>query len=355
MNLNRIAPLDALRGLAALGVAIYHYDLLARPAQPPFEAQLGLVYAFGQLAVPLFYLLSGYIFFAAYAEPLGAGKLDGRAFFWLRVSRLYPLHLLTLIVVAGLQVLAWRATGGYFVYGHNDWPHFLLNLGFVQFGWFDGIMSFNGPSWSLSIEAALYVAFFAFARQFGAAAGPRLALGALCLAISSLRAWLPLSGPLNVFFAEGLGCFFLGGCLQLTANWPDLRRFALGLGVLALGLGLIYATGGRREAMPVLFAGVALVSLAPGLRRAADLAPLAWLGEISYSIYLWHFPTQIALAVVAARLIPIDFGSGATLTLYLGLTLALSTLSFRYFETPARAIVRQLAATRRRETATAGA
>ncbi len=353
MNLNRIAPLDALRGIAALGVAIYHYDLLARPGPRPFEAPLALVYAFGQLAVPLFYLLSGYIFFAAYAQSLGAGRLGSRDFFWLRVSRLYPLHLLTLLVVAGLQALAWHSTGGYFAYGHNDWPHFLMNLGFIQFGWFNPIISFNGPSWSLSIEAALYVAFFAFARRFGAAAAPRLAFGALCLAISSLRAWLPLSGPLNVFFAEGLGCFFVGGCLQLTANWPDLRRFALGLGVLALGLGLLYASGGRRETMPILFAGVALVALAPGLRRVADLAPLTWLGEISYSIYLWHFPVQIALAVVAVTLAPLDFSSAATLVLYLGLTLALSTLSFRYFETPARATVRDWAAARGRKTVAA--
>ena len=355
MNVNRIAPLDALRGLAALGVATYHYELLTRSGSRPWAAELGWVYEFGQLAVPLFYLLSGYIFFSAYARPLGEGRLGGRDFFWLRASRLYPLHLLTLLLAAGLQALAWRATGAFFFYNHNDWPHFLLNLGFLQFSWFDPIMSFNGPSWSLSIEAALYVTFFAFARHFGAAARPRLAFGALCLAISSARAWLPLAGPLNVFFAEGLGCFFVGGCLQLTANWPDSRRIALGLATLALGVGLLHATGGRREAMPILFAGVALVALAPGLRRLAEWGPLTWLGEISYSVYLWHFPVQIALAVVAATALPLDFGSGATLALYLGLTLALATLSFRYFETPARGLVRQWAAARGQEAAMADA
>ncbi len=344
MSASRIAPLDALRGLAALGVAFYHYRLLAPEGSRPLESELAWVYEFGRLAVPLFYMLSGYIFFEAYARPLGEGRLAGRDFLWLRASRLYPLHLLTLLVVAGLQALAWRADGRYFGYVHNDWRHFLLNLGFVQFSWFDPNMSFNGPSWSLSIEAGLYVAFFVFARRFGAAVGPRLAFGALCLALSSARGLLPMTGPLNVFFAEGLGCFFVGGCLQLTAPWPQRPRLLVGLGLLALGAALFHLTGERRETTPVLFAGVVMLALAVGpLRRAAEWRLLGWLGEISYSTYLWHFPVQIALTVVSAALVPLDFSAPATLALYLALTLSISTLSFRFFEAPARELVRRWA------------
>jgi peptidoglycan/LPS O-acetylase OafA/YrhL len=354
MNANRIAPLDAIRGLAALGVALLHYALLTPDGARPFQAALWWVYGYGQLAVPLFYLLSGYIFFEAYARPLGEGRLTGRDFFWLRASRLYPLHLLTLLTVAALQALAWRAAGHYFAYVHNDWRHFLLNLGFLQFGWFDPVMSFNGPTWSLTIEAGLYVTFFAFARRFGAAARPRLAFGALCLALSSARMLLPLSGPINVFFAEGLGCFFVGGCLQLTERWPERPRLLGGLALLALGAGLFHATGGRRETAPVLFAGATMLALAlPAFRRAADWRLFGWLGEISYSTYLWHFPVQIALVVVSATIMPLSFSSPAMLALYLALTLSISTLSFRWFEAPARALVRRLAFARPLATARA--
>ncbi len=354
MNASRIAPLDALRGLAALAVAVFHYGILARGGPLPLQGELGWVYEFGRLAVPLFYMLSGYIFFEAYARPLGERRLGGRDFFWLRASRLYPLHLMTLIVAAGLQFLALRATGGYFGYSHNDVPHFLLNLAFLQFSWFDPIMSFNGPSWSLTIEAALYLVFFAFARTFGAALRPRLGFGLLCLGLSSVRGLLPLSGPLNVFFAEGLGCFFVGGCLQATEGWSNRPKLALGLAVLALGAGLFYATGGRRETTPILFAGIVLVALGlPTFRRVAAWRGFAWLGDISYSTYLWHFPVQIALAVVSATVLPLTFSSPWTLALYVGATLAVSTLSFHYFEAPARALVRRWAAARTLATARA--
>jgi peptidoglycan/LPS O-acetylase OafA/YrhL len=344
MNASRIPSLDALRGLAALGVALYHYGLLAPAGARPFEAVLAPLYEFGQWAVPLFYMLSGYIFFEAYARPLGQGEVSGREFFWRRASRLYPLHIVTLLAVAALQWQALRATGAYFLYTHNDLHHFLLNLVFLQFSWFDPIMSFNGPSWSLSIEAALYAVFFVFARRFGASVGPRLMLGALCLALSTARFALPLAGPLNLFFAEGLGCFFLGGCLQATEGFSDRRRLALGFFVLALGVGLAYLTNGRREVLPILFAGLVLSAVGSAVfRRVAAWPLLTWLGDISYSTYLWHFPITIALVVASARFAPIAFSSAWALALYFALVFVVSTLSYRYFERPAQTQVRRWA------------
>jgi len=343
-SVSRIAPLDALRGLAALSVLLLHYKWLAPAGARPFENSLAWVYEYGRFAVPLFYMLSGYIFFAAYAAPLGEGRIDGRAFFWLRASRLYPLQLLTLVTVAALQMIALRATGDYFVHVHNDLRHFLLNLVFLQFGWFDPIMSFNGPSWSLSIEAGLYVAFFFFAQRFGAALRPRLIIGAVCLGLSIARSLLPLTGPLNAFFAEGLGCFFVGGCLQAIEGLADRRKFTLGLATLAVGAGLAYLSDGLRETMPILFAGLVLTVLgSPALRRAAAWPVLAWLGDISYSTYLWHMPVQIALVIFSARVAPIAFSSPWALALYFALVFAVSSFSYRYFEVPARGWMRRWA------------
>jgi peptidoglycan/LPS O-acetylase OafA/YrhL len=344
MSASRNASLDALRGLAALGVVIYHYHMIAPAGARPLEAGLSWLYGYGELAVPLFYMLSGYIFFDAYAEPLGQGRLGGSAFFWLRASRLYPLHLLTLLAVAGLQSVAWRVGVENFRYSNNDALHFLLNLGFLQFGWLAPTMSFNFPSWSLSIEAGLYVAFFYFARRFGAAARPRLAIGALCLILSSAREMLPLTGPLNVFFAEGLGCFFVGGCLQLTAIWPQRARLWLGLALFAGGAALFLLSGRLRETTPAAFAGVVLLAQTIGpFRRAAGSRVLAWLGDISYSAYLWQIPVLYVLTIVSATVWALNFSSPAALALYLALTLAISTLSFRYFEAPARERLRRWA------------
>ncbi len=338
----RIAALDALRGMAALTIVFHHYWFLAPAGSRPLESVLGVVNEYGRLAVPLFYTLSGYIFFSVYGAAIGERRIDGRAFFWLRASRLYPLQIVTLFVVAGLQAAALAVTGHYFTYDHNDLLHFVLNLTFLQYGWVDPAMSFNGPAWSLSIEAGLYVCFFVFARAYGMAAGPRLGLAALWLALSVVRDRLPISGPINPFIVEGLDCFFLGGCLQLTEAWRERPRLWLGLVLLALGVGLFFATGGRREAAPIFFAGLALASLASAaFGRVAVSSPLAWLGDISYSTYLWHFPVQIALVILSATLVPLNFSSPATLAAYVSLTLAISTLSFHYFETPAQGAIRR--------------
>ena len=232
---------------------------------------------------------------------------------------------------------------------HNDLQHFLLNLAFLQFGWLDPIMSFNFPSWSLSIEAGLYAVFFVFACRFGTALRPRLIVGALCLALSTARSLLPLAGPLNVFFAEGLGCFFLGGCLQATEGFSDRRKLALGILLFALGIGLAVLTHGRRETTPIIFAGLVLSALgSKSFRYASGWPLLGWLGDISYSTYLWHMPIQIGLIVFSASVAPIPFSQPWAFGFYLFLVFMASTLSYRFFEAPARGWLRRLAAIERR-------
>lgn len=359
-NASRIAPLDALRGVAALVVVVYHYVHLAPKGLRPLEFVLGPIYQVGYLAVPVFYTLSGYIFFTAYASALGERRVSGREYFWLRASRLYPLHLLTLLVVTGLQTLTWRATGKFFIYTHNDLTHFLLNLGFLHAGWYDNVLSFNGPAWSLSIEAGVYVVFFAFARVFGAAAWPRLAIGACLLALfAGAGDALPRYGPFNTHFVHGLACFFVGGAMQLTDGWTDRRRLVLGVGLVlfaALLSVLTTALWASPAALCLMFAGLISAALgSPELGRLGASRPCVWLGEISYSIYLWHFPVQLVLVLVAARLYPLDFSSPIVLALYLAATLAVSTLSYRGFEIPARKAVRRWASARRLAPAVAAA
>ena len=80
----------------------------------------------------LFFALSGFIFFWLYAEAITERRVSAREFFVLRFSRLYPLHLATLLAVAAEQTLFLHLTGRYFVYGGNDGYHFLLNLGMAS-------------------------------------------------------------------------------------------------------------------------------------------------------------------------------------------------------------------------------
>jgi ubiquinone biosynthesis protein len=95
-----------------------------------------------------FWAVSGFVFAHVYLADSSAMRR-----FWLaRVARLWPLHLLTLVLVAGLRAAYTRINGTAFIYHEQDWKHFLLSLPLAQYWGWQNNQSYNGPSWSLSTE-----------------------------------------------------------------------------------------------------------------------------------------------------------------------------------------------------------
>jgi peptidoglycan/LPS O-acetylase OafA/YrhL len=207
--IKRLTALDALRGVAALAVVAWHWQhffSISGRWQPgwtrsmqPFFWLLKPLYVQGWAAVDLFFVLSGFVFFWLYGESIREGRVRAGAFALMRFSRLYPLQVLALIVVAVLQSLYFARIGSFFIYQDNDWRHFILHLGLVQNWWPNMPQSFDGPSWSISVEVLLYVIFFAACR-FGLRAGWQ----ALLLAIA-------VKWPLYVQF--GICARSTGACM----------------------------------------------------------------------------------------------------------------------------------------------
>jgi peptidoglycan/LPS O-acetylase OafA/YrhL len=157
-RVKRLYSLDALRGIAALSVVIWHWQHFfaisgdwqpgwRRGSQPLFWL-LKPLYEQGWIAVDLFFALSGFVFFWLYDEAIREQRMGPARFALLRFSRLYPLHLVTLIIVAVLQMFFFRATGKFFIFDANDWQHFIPNL-FLTQQWLPPTIdqSFNGPAW----------------------------------------------------------------------------------------------------------------------------------------------------------------------------------------------------------------
>jgi peptidoglycan/LPS O-acetylase OafA/YrhL len=175
-GVSRLVYIDSLRGIASLAVAVFfhyrHFSSLfqpggAPPRSAPFYTLLRPLYNYGYLAVDVFFILSGFIFCHVYAESIRSRRVTAWKFFVHRFSRLYPLHFATLCVT-GVLVYAFRhQTGRFPVYQYNGLQDFVLNVLFLQSGVLDRGMSFNGPSWSLSIEALLYFCFFVWACRSG--------------------------------------------------------------------------------------------------------------------------------------------------------------------------------------------
>jgi peptidoglycan/LPS O-acetylase OafA/YrhL len=92
------------------------------------------IYRYGYLGVQIFWCISGYIFFWKYGEAIATGSISGWNFFVYRLSRLYPLHFVTLLAVALLQYAYFRKSGVYFVYQNNNFREFFLQI-FMASSW----------------------------------------------------------------------------------------------------------------------------------------------------------------------------------------------------------------------------
>jgi len=358
----RLYLLDALRGIAALSVVLSHWYVFFLPfnregirfidEREPLFDQLSFVYDHGGHAVSLFFCLSGFVFFWLYEKKVVDGTTSFVEFSVLRFSRLYPLHFATMVLVALGDVIPISLTQTGFVHEFNDPYHFLLNVAFVQAWGFQKGFSFNGPAWSVSIEILLYGVFFAVCRR-------RMTSNLMLFALS-LGAGGVVSA-FNVPLAKGLACFFAGGLTFRCYAGLVCKRYneqaliiTLVLACVAWFLSIVGASDGLKwipgkyEWMSPLFP---ICVLYPVTLLALALAETRWgfggkmllvLGDISYSLYLIHFPLQLAAIILLfeVKAEPNIFYSPIFFFCFLLILVLLSFASHKYFEMPAQRWIR---------------
>jgi peptidoglycan/LPS O-acetylase OafA/YrhL len=334
--------IDLLRGAAAVAVVFCHYEFfygphsgaafaLADPGRQPFYAQLWPLYKHGAAAVQLFWMISGFVFSAVYSDR----GTDARGFFVQRFSRLYPLHFLTLLAMAGIQFWSYRALGYYQIFQYNDPYHFVLNLLFISSWGLARGASFNFPIWSVSVEIVIYWVFFLSLRVLFRRGmwGPVVATGLFWL-LTRLRLPTPVA-------ACGL-YFFAGSCVFVFLKIARRHQVAVPLAVACIALAAIAPVGRLLLvcAGTILLLGYLDESYEPGAWRKW----LAWIGESTYSIYLLGLPLQFALmtaldgaGVGRARLADNTW----FLVCFLAAVFVLARLSFRYVERPLQNLLRR--------------
>lgn len=370
-TVDRFYSLDALRGLAALSVVFWHWKHFFyvgthlgtfNANRLPLFQSASLMYTKTWLAVDLFFCLSGFIFYAFYSQRISTGALTFGRFAALRLSRLYPLHFATLMLVAAGQAYAYHCSGHFVVYPHNDAKHFILNLFFASSWGAESGYSYNGPVWSVSIEILLYSIFFFLSRH-----APIRAQVLVPLSISGFIVWQPIYEPIG----RGVGSFFLGGCVCLAyraiADSPRERTLTRVAAVMAVvgwvatlalhggeSMKELLLSGGRfrwamTKAMNMWPIGVlfplTILALALNEAKCRGVArKLSLLGDISYSSYLLHFPLQIAFlgAVVHLGMDVSVFYSPWALILFFAVLLPACFLVFRWFEMPVQSHLRRL-------------
>ena len=153
-QIKRLYSLDVLRGFASLTVVLAHWKFFYIPSgtqmslmnTDPYLLNLLMWFdQFGGKAVELFFCISGFVFFWLYSNRISQSKVLFRQFAALRFSRLYPLHLITLLAVALGQIYYFQLTNNHFAIENNNLAHFVLNLFFASSWGIEKGLSFNGP------------------------------------------------------------------------------------------------------------------------------------------------------------------------------------------------------------------
>jgi peptidoglycan/LPS O-acetylase OafA/YrhL len=340
----RFAGLDAMRGLAALAVVLFHVFGPLRVAAAPK----------GYLAVDFFFLLSGFVIAGAYAARLKPG-LGWTAFMGLRLARLYPLLLLGMVmgVVVALAAPGARPSPA-------QAPAFaaaalsealLLPVLRPPRASDTALFVFNPPIWTLALEIA--------ANALYAAIAPRLTVGRLAalialawvgLVISALRHGSLQVGAEAASLDGGLarvGFSFFGGValhrLVAARGRPRLAWGpALGAGLLALALfapDLIDRRLFDLAVVTLVFPAALVLSLGGeprgSIRSAALLA-----GALSYPLYATHFPIMRAfLASIQAGRLTGSARDGALAAAFAAMAAA-AILALWLYDQPVRAWLR---------------
>lgn len=329
-----LLPLTAIRGLAAWWVVLFHLRFLLAPWLPA-EAIAAL--ANGNLAVDLFFVLSGFVMYLNYGHRVTLERDSIADFLCRRFARVYPLHLLML-----LGFLAHAAAAASF--GRSPVPdpgYFVASLLLVQNWGFHDALSWNVPAWSISAEFFAYLAFPVLLVLIAPARRPAWFLVGLiaALGVSVQLVFQAFALPFPNAVAE-TGLFrcllqFAAGMVlcELHRRLHGHHRLAWPLLALALGLGAAFML----FSAPVVPLAWAALVLALGLGKGrGPLAspPLVWLGRISYATYLGHY-----FLLILFKYLFVEEGEAVPpllLGLYLLAVLAASALLYHGFERPAQ-------------------
>jgi peptidoglycan/LPS O-acetylase OafA/YrhL len=349
----QIRPLTGVRGLAALWVVFLHLNGIDNN---PVRGLLGNVVDHGYLAVDLFFVLSGFVMSLSYKQLFESGSsLAHYATFLIRrLARIYPLYFVTTVLIT---VLAVSGIDHHHISTNGLALLLFFNLTLVDSWGFAG--SLNGPAWSISTEFGAYLVFPLLLSVL-AKRGRITALGAglLCLGAVNFVAMLasptpgtPRQGPLDVYWARSvwplvrcIAEFSIGILTYRIASNVRVRSWAqradVGYLISAAIVGLVLIP--QSDVFIVALLPGLIVSLACGTGGVAAFfgsAAMVFLGEISYAVYLLHWPmlrVQQAVYAVLARHLPHTIAAVAASLVFLAVLITVSWLVYRSFERPCR-------------------
>ena len=340
-QLNFRPDINGLRAWAVVSVVFYHFGI------PGFSG--------GFVGVDVFFVISGFLMTGLVVKGLERGQFSIMGFYMARGRRILPALLMLCAVLLALGWFVLLPPDYKMLSTHSGYAMlFLSNIRFWQeAGYFD-VASHEKwllHTWSLSVEWQFYLilpaALWVVWRLRPGRVSQTWAVGICFLSSLAASVWVTSNQPSTAFFWihtrawEMLGgglVFLLGAPNPVGAASVDHGRLSFALLGQTAGLLLIVlaiAVFDKDTAWP---GGLAILPVAATmLVLAANTTSVwtnhwvaQWLGDRSYSLYLWHWPLMVALVYVEEHHNPLSIAGALMLTLLLG------HLSFEWVESPSR-------------------
>ncbi len=328
--------IDGLRAIAVAAVVLYHAGVTALPG--------------GFIGVDVFFVISGFLISGIIFNDLEQGRFSLGRFYERRIRRIQP---------ALLAVVVASVVGFALIFTPVDYKLFAQSVGatvtfssniyfFVKSGYFDPL-SDTKPllhTWSLAVEEQYYLFFPLLVALLWKYCRTRINLVLVLMTLASfvLSVFQARHAPNAAFYLPFdriwellIGALLSRGIVPVVSDTKlkDVLCLA-GLGLIGAGLTLLSPTSvfpGETALLPCVGAGL-LIYAGQGSRvaRAVLGNPLmVFIGKISYSIYLWHWPLFVAIRYLTFR----ELDAGETVA-YLAVTVLLAWSCWKWIEQPFR-------------------
>jgi peptidoglycan/LPS O-acetylase OafA/YrhL len=334
--------IQAFRALAVLSVVVFHLWPNRLPG--------------GFVGVDVFFVISGFLITQHLLRDIARNTFSVVAFWARRIRRLLPASLTVLFVTAVAIIL---------VAPRYLWPNWISEIG-ASAAYFenwalannavDYLAADNAASptqhfWSLSVEEQFYfllpilmwllVVLFKGKKAASLSRAIVILLSFIVAASFVIGVYLTFAEPVSSYFFTHVRAWQFAAGALLAAVWayvPQNRNYKLaslisGLGLIAFSALLLdgsMAYPGFWALLPTLGAVLALSSNLEGgpISKLLSWRPIQFIGDVSYSIYLWHWPLIILLPFVVGNLTTV------WKLIIIAVSFALAALSQKYIEQP---------------------
>ncbi|MFC5699207.1 acyltransferase family protein [Pseudomonas sp. GCM10022186] len=333
-DLSMRSDIQGLRAIAVLAVILFHANKAWLPG--------------GFIGVDIFLVISGFLITSIILRQQANGRFSFKDFYLGRLRRIVPAYLALLTVVAGVMSALLTPTDfKFFEKSLNAALYFNSNHYFSGFGDYFAPSAHELPllhTWSLAVEMQFYLILPLFLVLVPARLYKWLlpTLTVLVTAYVSYRLADAANRQATYFsLLARIPEFLIGSCLAVFRpgglSSPHLASALAWLGLATVIGCLVWIDESRTfpgwiALLPCLGAALMMASRHGPVSRLLSTRPMVWIGGLSYSLYLWHWPVLAGIRYYTGRyeLLPVE------LLWFALLTLGLSYLSYRWIERPFR-------------------